>query len=48
MRNPDNRIYLVRINDKRFLLTSTLEKLFDTAFTDKDKVEIIYKAAVKD
>jgi len=48
MRNPDNRIYLVRINDKRFLLTANLEKLFDTAFADKDKVEIIKKAVVKD
>ena len=48
MRNTDTIIYLVRINDKRFLLTAHLEKLFDTAFSDKDKVEIIYKAAIKD
>jgi len=43
VKNPDIRIYLVETNGKFFILKANLEKLFDTAFSNKDKIDIIYK-----
>ena len=48
VKNPDIRIYLVETNGKFFILKANLEKLFDTAFSNKDKIDIIYKEWVKD